>query len=63
MKTRTIRRISIVAVFCMLPFAGIAQPYGVPDAGEPGDAMIQAFLGREAAGIDGKFQNGIKSEF
>ena len=47
----------------MLPFAGIAQPYGVPDAGEPGDAMIQAFLGREAAGIDGKFQNGIKSEF
>src|SRR4051794_27896616 len=38
-----------------------AQPYGQPDRGEPGDAMIQAYLASQAKALDAGFLDGVKS--
>ena len=37
------------------------QPYGEPDRGEPGDAMIQNYLQAESQSIESDFLAGIKS--
>lgn len=59
----TTRRITLAA-FLLLgalgpPAAG--QPYGEPDRGQPGDAMIQAYLARVAEELDGRYSEGMAS--
>ena len=56
----------VVAVFVL--FAGnflvrsaAAQSYGEPDRGEPGDAMIQAYLERVAEELHDRFAEDVKS--
>jgi dienelactone hydrolase len=58
-----VRVASILALALVPTLAGRAdgQPYGDPDRGEPGDAMIQAYLARVASEQDGKFSGDIKS--
>jgi len=41
--------------------AARAQPYGALDQGEPGDKMIQEYLGREAQKIQDAFPQDVKS--
>lgn len=53
-------------LFLMLAAAGpgrpaAAQPYGEPDRGQPGDAMIQAHLARLATEMDARFLDGVAS--
>ena len=38
-----------------------AQPYGKADAESPGDGLIQAYLARQAAALDGSFDDDLKS--
>ena len=38
-----------------------AQPLGEPDRGQPGDAMIQAYLARETARLAAKWDGDVKS--
>ncbi|MDG2168149.1 MAG: prolyl oligopeptidase family serine peptidase [Opitutales bacterium] len=39
-----------------------AQPYGDPDQGQPGDAMIQAYLAGQASSIHDTFLKGIETK-
>jgi dienelactone hydrolase len=39
----------------------VAQEYGAPDRGEPGDAAVQAYLGRLAAAADARFAEDLRS--
>ena len=41
--------------------SGLAQEYGPPDRGEPGDEMIQAYLAREADRIHAGFLGDVES--
>ena len=43
----------------ILPLSAPAQTYGEPDRGEPGDAMVQAWLASEAKRLDGRFLEGV----
>ncbi len=42
---------------CALGSLAWGQPYGEPDRGAPGDALIQAYLQREAVRLDAQFQD------
>jgi dienelactone hydrolase len=46
---------------CLLTLQLAAQPYGEPDRGQPGDAMIQNYLRAETAKIEADFLGAIKS--
>jgi hypothetical protein len=39
----------------------MAQEYGKPDRGEPGDRMIQEYLARQAEKLEGSWLEGVKS--
>lgn len=39
----------------------LGQPYGKPDQGEPGDAMIQAYMASQAKAIDDRFLDGVNN--
>ena len=58
-------RVLCVVAACVLALgiasAARAQPYGSPDLGEPGDAMIQEYLGRETQRIHDAFPQDLKS--
>src|SRR4051794_36677499 len=45
----------------LLTFTAAAQPYGKPDTGAPGDAMIQAYLKNEAVKLDASFADDLLS--
>src|SRR5690349_12152576 len=52
----------LALVACALfTLATLAQPYGKPDTGAPGDAMIQAYLKTEAAKLDATFADDVVS--
>ena len=40
----------------------VAQPYGEPDQGQPGDTMIQAYLAKQADRIHDTFLDGVESK-
>jgi dienelactone hydrolase len=46
----------------LLAASVVAQEYGKPDRGQPGDEMIQAFLKREADRIHATFLEGVKTK-
>lgn len=48
---------------CIALFAGraLGQPYGKADSASPGDELIQKHLAREAARLDAKFAEDVKS--
>ncbi len=54
---------AIVLAACSLASfsAALAQPLGQPDAGAPGDAMIQAYLAAESAKVEATFTDDVKS--
>ncbi|MEX2187134.1 MAG: prolyl oligopeptidase family serine peptidase [Pirellulales bacterium] len=60
-------RVIRLAAVVLLIVAGVvvsttaAQEYGEPDRDSPGDAMIQAYLRREAAKLDAQFADDFKS--
>jgi hypothetical protein len=57
----TCRAIPPFLVCLLAAHSALGQAYGPPDRGEPGDAMIQAYLAREADRLDAGFLDGIKS--
>ncbi len=60
----TIRRfLFAICVFVGAPPAhiAVAQPYGEPDSGAPGDRMIQNYLRQETDKVSAPFADDIKS--
>ena len=56
---------SVVIGILVLVAAAIslsAQPYGEPDTGQPGDAMIQAFLAKKSSRIHDSFLDGVETK-
>lgn len=51
---------SLTAFFLLLAIP--SQAYGQPDRGQPGDEMIQDYLAKEAARLDGQFSEDVKSK-
>ena len=43
------------------PTSVVAQPYGEPDRGEPGDAMIQAYLAAETERLADRYPADLAS--
>ena len=59
-KDRNVRNTFLVSFF-LGPLSLLAQPYGEPDRGQPGDAMIQAYLAEHANKIHDQFLAGVKT--
>lgn len=59
------RRLCVLSFFLLilgsLPSAALAQPYGQPDRGSPGDEMIQTYLRQETEKLAARFAEDIKS--
>lgn len=53
--------LGVPLALCGLALHLAAQPYGQPDRGQPGDAMIQDYLRRETERIEGDFLGAIRS--
>lgn len=51
----------ISAVVCISASIGLSQAYCPPDRGQPGDEMIQEYLGREALRIHEAFMEDVES--
>ena len=59
-----IRRVlfAIYAFVCaLLAQIAVAQPYGEPDRGAPGDGMIQTYLRQETEKLSARFADDVKS--
>ncbi|MEK7678226.1 MAG: prolyl oligopeptidase family serine peptidase [Verrucomicrobiota bacterium] len=54
-------RISLALLGSALLSPVMAQPYGEPDRGQPGDAMIQEYLRRETEKLEADFLGTVKS--
>ena len=54
------RLVSFLAM-CLFAFGSMAQPYGEPERGKPGDEMIQGYLRQETAKIESDFLGAVKS--
>src|SRR5262245_54555286 len=53
--------LKMVMVISLLAGRLAAQPYGAPDRGEPGDAMIQAYLKHETEKLEADFLGAVQS--
>ena len=62
--THTPRFLKVVILTTVGLFAhsAHAQPYGEPDRGQPGDAMIQAYLAKKADRIHDTFLDGVETK-
>lgn len=49
------------SMLLLLPALALAQEYGKPDRGSPGDRMIQEYLARETAKVEGNVLEGVKT--
>lgn len=56
-----LRAVWLLLAFCLGVSEIHAQPYGVPDTGAPGDAMIQRYMEREAARLSAAWDRDIES--
>ncbi|HZN32251.1 MAG TPA: prolyl oligopeptidase family serine peptidase [Pirellulaceae bacterium] len=56
-----ITRMLAFAWVCCATAAVLAQPYGQPDRGAPGDEMIQGYLARETAKLAAAYADDVKS--
>src|SRR5262245_54416141 len=54
-------RVAVLLLLGRGATAAFAQPLGEPDRGQPGDAMIQAYLAAEAEKLSAKFAEDITS--
>ncbi len=50
------------AIIVAMPSALLAQAYGEPDRGQPGDEVIQKYLSAEAIRLDAQFSDDLKSK-
>ena len=55
-------KISLLIIVGAISNSLVAQPYGEPDQGQPGDLMIQAYLGKQADRLHDTFLDGVKSK-
>src|SRR5438552_2966596 len=60
-RMRTILIRTVTVLLAAVPSTALAQAYGPPDRGEPGDEKIQAYLSREAEKLSAEFAGDIKS--
>ncbi|HOW69151.1 MAG TPA: prolyl oligopeptidase family serine peptidase [Phycisphaerae bacterium] len=58
---RNVSYLRACAVLLSCASALIAQQFDLPDAQQPGDKMIQDYLGREAERLDGRFLESVKT--
>ena len=62
MKVRRLVRLHIsLILIAFFPTAAVAQPYGQPDQGSPGDRMIQEYLRQETDKIAARYAEDTKS--
>lgn len=61
MKSRSWASFTPVIAFLLAAPSAPAQPFGPPNRDQPGDAMIQKYLGRLSRELDGRFLDGITS--
>src|SRR5262245_34989269 len=54
-------RLLAFVLICCSCAAALAQPYGQPDRGAPGDEMIQGYLARETAKLAAAYEEDVKS--
>ena len=55
------RALGVLLAGWIVVAAAMAQEYGKPDRGEPGDRMIQEYLARQAEKLEGPWLEGVKS--